>query len=77
MVKFPNLQGLEIIKNYYRNSESVVATLRALTPTFGRNNRPTRQAVRAIVNKQNMRYWSATNPNVLLEAPLHPQKVTI
>ena len=25
----------------------------------------------AIVNKQNMRYWSATNPNVL------PQKVTV
>ena len=42
---------MEIIKNYYRNSESVVATLRALTPIFGRNNHPTRQAVRAIVDK--------------------------
>ena len=29
------------------------------------------------VNKKNMRYWSATNPNVLLETPLHPQKVTV
>ena len=29
------------------------------------------------VNKQNMRFWSATNPNVLLETPLHPQKVTV
>ena len=29
----------------------MVATLRALTPIFGRNNRPTLQAVRAIVNK--------------------------
>ena len=29
----------------------MVATLRALTPIFGRNNPPTRQAVRAIVNK--------------------------
>ena len=26
------------------------------------------------VNKQNIRYWSAKNPNVLLETPLHPQK---
>ena len=51
MVKFTNQQRLEIIKNYYRNSESVVATSRALTPIFGRNNRPTRQAVRAIVDK--------------------------
>ena len=51
MVKFTNQQRLEIIKNYYRNSEPVVATLRALTPIFGRHNRPTRQAVRAIVDK--------------------------
>ena len=51
MVKFTNQQHLEIIKNYYRNSESVVETLSALTPIFGRNNRPTRQAVRAIVDK--------------------------
>ena len=29
------------------------------------------------VNKQNMRYWSATNPNVLRETPLHLQKVTV
>lgn len=51
MVKYTNEQRLEIIKNYYRNSESVIATLRALTPIFGRDNRPTRQAVRAIVTK--------------------------
>ena len=42
MVKFMNQQRLEIIKNYYRNSESVVATLRPLTPIFGRNNSPGR-----------------------------------
>ena len=51
MVKFTNQQRLEIIKNYYRNYESVVATLRALTPISGRNNRPIRQAVRTIVAK--------------------------
>ena len=51
MAKFMNQRRLEIIKNYYRNSEWVFATLRALTPIFGRNNRLTRQAVRAIVDK--------------------------
>ena len=51
MVKFTNQKRVEIIKNYYQNSESVVATLRALTPIFGRNNHPARQAVRAIVDK--------------------------
>ena len=51
MVEFTNQQRLEIIENYYRNFESVVETLRALTPIFGRNNRHTRQAVRAIVDK--------------------------
>ena len=61
MVKFTNQQRLEIIKNYYRNSESVVAN-------FWLNG---------FVNKQNMCYWSATNPNMLLETPLHPQKVTV
>ena len=72
MVKFTNQQRLEIIKNYYRNSESVVATLRALTPIFGRNNRPTRQAVRAIVDKFeiNLHYWTfrCQKDVVLLEA---------
>ena len=51
MVKFTNQQRLEIINIYYRNSESVVATLRALTLIFGRNNRSTQQAVCAIVDK--------------------------
>ena len=50
MVKFTNQQRLEIIKNYYRKSESVVE-LQELTSIFSRNNRPTRQAVRAVVDK--------------------------
>ena len=63
MVKFTSQQRLKIIKNYYRNSESVVATLRALTPIFGRNNRPTRQAVRAIVDKFQTKF-------ILLDVPV-------
>ena len=67
MVKFTNQQRLEIIKNYYRNSESVVATLRALTPIFGRNNCPTRQAVRAIVDKFETKF-------TLLELPVSKRR---
>ena len=62
MVKFTNQQRLEIIINYYRNSESVVAILRALTPIFGRNNCPTLQAMRAIVDKFETKF-------ILLEVP--------
>ena len=63
MIKFTNQQRLEIIKNYYRNSESVVATLRALTPIFGRNNRPTRQVVRTIVDELETKF-------TLLDVPM-------
>ena len=77
MVKFTNQQRLEVIKNYYRNSESVVATLRALTPIFGRNNRTTRQAVRAIMDRFETKFTLLDVPNVLLETPLHPQKMTV
>ncbi|GFY71727.1 putative DD41D transposase [Trichonephila inaurata madagascariensis] len=49
MVKYTNEQRLQILKIYYRTSESVAATLRALTPIFGRNSRPSRQAVTSLV----------------------------
>ena len=68
MVNFTNQLRLEIIKNYYRNSESVVATLRALTPIFGRNNCPTRQAVRAIVDKFETKF-------TLLDAPVPKRRI--
>ncbi|GFU14182.1 hypothetical protein TNCV_4167801 [Trichonephila clavipes] len=29
------------------------------------------------VNKQNCRIWSEANPQVYLEAPLHPEKLTV
>ncbi|GFW74729.1 retrovirus-related Pol polyprotein from transposon RE1 [Trichonephila clavipes] len=29
------------------------------------------------VNKQNCRIWSETNPQVYVEAPLHPEKLTV
>ena len=39
------------IKIYYRNSESVGSTLRALRPIYGRNNRPSRSTIENLVVK--------------------------
>ena len=44
-------QRVEIIKIYYRNSESVASRLRALRPIYGRNNRPSRSTIERIVEK--------------------------
>ncbi|GFY59814.1 histone-lysine N-methyltransferase SETMAR [Trichonephila inaurata madagascariensis] len=43
--------SVQILKIYYRNSLSAAATLRTLTPIFGRNSRPSRQAVTSLVKK--------------------------
>ena len=47
----------------FRNSESVVTTLTTLAPIFSRNNRPTRQAVRTIVDKFETKF-------ILLDVPV-------
>ena len=77
MVMFTNQQRLEIIKNYYRNSDLVVANLRALTPLSCRNKRPTRQAVRAIVDKFETKFtlWTfrCQKDVVFLEAKKYSQ----
>ena len=43
----------EIIKIYYRNSESVASTLRALRPIYCRNNRPSRSTIERLVENLN------------------------
>lgn len=62
-------QRLEIVKIYYKSGSSVRATFRAL--------REAHFWLNGFVNKQNMRYWAETNPQVIHERGLHPQKVTV
>ena len=51
MERYTSQQRVEIIKIYYRNSESVASTLRALRPIYGRNNRPSRSTIERLVEK--------------------------
>ena len=44
-------QQVEIINIYYRHSESVASTLRALHRIYGRNNRPSRSTIERPVQK--------------------------
>ena len=44
-------QRVKVIKIYYRNSESVASTLKALLPIYGRRNRPTRSTIERLVEK--------------------------
>ena len=51
MERYTSEQRVEIIKIYYRNSESVASTLRTLRPIYGRNNRPSRTTIQRLVEK--------------------------
>ena len=51
MKRYTSQQGVDIIKIYHRNSESVASTLRALRPIYGRNNRPCISTIERLVDK--------------------------
>lgn len=51
MERLTNEQRLQIIEFYYQNQCSVKNVFRALRPFYGRHNRPTDQAIQAIVTK--------------------------
>lgn len=40
-----------IVKNYYKNGESLIATIRKVRPMFGRNNVPNSSTVKRIIEK--------------------------
>ena len=48
---YTSQQRVDIIKIYYRNSESVASTLKALRPIYGRTNRPSRSTTDRLVQK--------------------------
>ena len=49
MTRYTQEQRLQIIKFYYQNNRSPIATFRALLPFNGRNNRPPVLAIPRIV----------------------------
>lgn len=66
-------QRFQIIKIYFQNSNSVTATLHRKIIFSDEAH----SWLNGFVDKQNMRYWSNTNPHVIQEALLHPEKVTV
>ena len=51
MDKYTIEQGVQIIKIYYQNNESVRKIFRALREFYGRKNRPAESTIRRLVNK--------------------------
>lgn len=51
MTRFTLIQRLEIVQNYYANSRSPVATVRALRAKNGRHNAPSERAINRIIAK--------------------------
>uniref|UniRef100_A0A0K2TFB6 Putative LOC100572414 [Acyrthosiphon pisum] n=1 Tax=Lepeophtheirus salmonis TaxID=72036 RepID=A0A0K2TFB6_LEPSM len=44
-------QRLQIIKIYYKSGESLIQTLRALTPIYGQRNQPAKSTIQRLVKK--------------------------
>lgn len=51
MDRFTTAQRVRIVKMFYKNGDSAVATYRALRPEYGRHNRPSQQTILNVVNK--------------------------
>ena len=51
MQRYTSQQRVEIIKIFYRNSESMDSTLRALRPIYGRNNHISSSTIERLVEK--------------------------
>lgn len=51
MARLTKEELIFIVKTFYKNNESIVATFRALRERFGVHNRPTKQAISKIIKR--------------------------
>ncbi|GFY28439.1 hypothetical protein TNCV_1970931 [Trichonephila clavipes] len=68
----PRYYVIKIIKNKMMIKELVVVNSNAVT--YGDE---AHFWLNGYVNKQNCRIWSEANPQVYVETPLHPEKLTV
>ncbi|XP_069964574.1 uncharacterized protein [Bactrocera oleae] len=69
-------QRLKIVQFYFKNNGSV----RNTCPDFHKRilfSDQTHFWLNGYVNEQNCRIWSEANPQVYVETPLHPEKLTV
>ncbi|GFV15656.1 hypothetical protein TNCV_3897951 [Trichonephila clavipes] len=75
--------GLAIHQNDHQSRRRFVEWVQnevAVVPDFHKRNLFSNEAhfwLNGYVNKQNCRIWSEANPQVYVETPLHPEKLTV
>ncbi|GFU38488.1 DDE_3 domain-containing protein [Trichonephila clavipes] len=79
--QLPDLNLIEplwsILQHSMRNRYSQLAFLPELTQLLHKECDKAHFWLNGYVNKQNCRIWSEANPQVYVETPLHPEKLTV
>ncbi|GFU98782.1 hypothetical protein TNCV_1214981 [Trichonephila clavipes] len=66
-----------VIKYILEGTLSVKMTGRLIDPPYGFASDEAHFWLNGYVNQQNCRIWSEANPQVYVETPLHPEKLTV
>ena len=69
-------QRVKAIQAYYENGRSNQNAYRALSTKIIFSD-GAHFHLSGFVNKQNCRIWANDNPRVIVEKPMHPQRVTV
>ncbi|GFX86791.1 tc3a_0 protein [Trichonephila clavipes] len=69
-------QRFQIVQFYFENNGSVWNTYRVLRLFYRRQNHPSEQLIRLTMERFRT-IWSEANPQVYVETPLHPKKLTV